>query len=340
MSEPFREQILITVIIPAYNSEKYIKKCLLSVVYQEIPEMEILVINDGSTDRTAEIVALLVKEHKCIRLVTIENRGVSHARNVGLKRAKGRYITFVDSDDYLEPDAYKTMLEEMIRYDADIVEGACRKEKPNGTFIYNCRLHKEIVRGKAQCTEHFLKQQNCYNYMCNKIYKRDLFRNHKFPLLRYGEDYYMNALLHKEAACKLVLSRLVYHYVIHEESACGKKAEIGLIDGILTGVMTANLFKDTSLRGFPCIYTCKLWIDVAWRIYLQNDKKVFRQYIKLSKKYYRSMLVHLPYQVWREKGSCYSYFTYLVFAIFPTCGVQLLERNKLKGRRRQACVGG
>lgn len=318
-------QTMLTVIIPAYNSEKYIKKCLLSVVCQEIQGMEILVINDGSTDRTAEIAALLAKEHKCIRLVTIENRGVSHARNVGLKKAKGRYITFVDSDDYLEPDAYKTMLEEMIRYDADIVEGACRKEKPNGAPLHECHLHREIIRGKARCAEHFLKQQNCYNYMCNKIYKRELFCNHKFPLLRYSEDYYMNALLHKETVCKLVLNKLIYHYVIHKESASGKKAGTGLIDVVTAGVMTADLFKNTKLKVFPCIYTCEFWIDIARRIYLQNDKKMLRQYMRLSKRYYRSMLAHLPYRFWKENESCYSYFTYLLLAVFPQTGLRLIE---------------
>lgn len=318
--------ITLTVIIPAYNSEKFIQKCLLSVVCQEIRGMEILVINDGSTDRTAEIVVLLAKEHKCIRLVTIEHRGVSHARNVGLRIAKGNYITFVDSDDYLEPDAYQKMLEEMVRHDADIVEGVCRKEKEDGTLLQNLYLQRSIIRGKEQCAEHFLEQKNCRNYMCNKIYKRKLFRGKRFPMLRYSEDYYMNALLHREAECKLVLERLVYRYVIRDTSASGGRVDIGIIDVIRAGIMTANIFKDTRLRGFPCIYTCGFWIDIARRIYSQNNKKLLRQYIGLTKKYYRNMLFHIPLGFWKEVRGNYSYLTYLLFALFPMTGLKILEK--------------
>lgn len=325
MTEHFKNQILLSVIIPAYNSEKFIKKCLQSVIRQEIREIEILVINDGSTDQTAEITAALAKEYDCIRLVTIENRGVSHARNVGLRMANGRYITFVDSDDYLEPDAYRIMLEEMLKHDADIVEGACRKEKPNGALLCNRYLYRETIRGEMDCAEHFLKQKNCFNYMWNKIYKRKLFQNHKFPLLRYGEDYYMNALLHKEALCKLVLNKLVYHYVIHEESASGKKADMGLFDVIVAGIMTADLFKNSQLGVFPRIYTCEFWIEIVRKIYLQDDAELLRQFIKVSKRYYRSMLIRLPYRIRKEVGGNYSYFTYMLFAVFPKIGLQLME---------------
>ena len=163
------ENVFLSVIIPAYNAEKYIQKSILSVIRQEIPKMEIIVVNDGSTDRTAEIVLSLTCEYEYIKLITISNKGVSHARNVGLSLAKGEYITFVDADDYLEKNVYQIMLAEMMKWNADIVEGACRKESVNGSLLCNCSLRKEIVRGDGKCAEHFLKQTNCYNYMCNKI---------------------------------------------------------------------------------------------------------------------------------------------------------------------------
>lgn len=320
------EIVFLSVIIPAYNAEKYIQKSILSVIRQEIPKMEIIVVNDGSTDRTAEIVLSLTCEYEYIKLITISNKGVSHARNVGLSLAKGEYITFVDADDYLEKNVYQIMLAEMMKWNADIVEGACRKESVNGRLLCNCSLRKEIVRGDGKCAEHFLKQTNCYNYMCNKIYRRALFQNRSFPLLRYSEDYYMNALLHKEASCKIILNILMYHYVIHEESACGVKINISRVDGMKAGVMTANLYKNTQLSVFPCIYTCKYWIEIVQKICLQNDKKLLHEFIKLSKRDYRSMWVSLVVHKTQQDIDHYFGLLYWLLAMFPLLGTKLMKK--------------
>lgn len=286
--------------------------------------MEIIVVNDGSTDKTAEIVLSLTHEYRCIKLITISNGGVSHARNVGLSLVKGKYITFVDADDYLEANVYQIMLNEMLKRDADIVEGACRKENVNGRLLHNCSLRNEIIRGEGKCAEHFLKQRNCYNYMCNKIYRGELFRNCRFPLLRYSEDYYMNALLHKEASCKIILSTMMYHYVIHEESACGRKTNISRIDGVKAGVMTANLFRGTRLKVLPCIYTCRYWNEIVHKICLQDDKKLLHEFIKLTKRDYRSMWISMCFSGFHKGIDDYFSLSYCLLAMFPQLGIKLI----------------
>ena len=95
----------ISVILPTYNNGKYIERAVNSVINQEVEELELIVINDGSTDNSAEILEDLAGKHSCIRVITQENRGVSAARNAGLDAASGEFVDFLDGDDTFRPDA-------------------------------------------------------------------------------------------------------------------------------------------------------------------------------------------------------------------------------------------
>ena len=318
-------EIFLSVIIPAYNSENFINKCLNSVIDQKIANMEVIVVNDGSTDHTEQIIKLYSCRYKYIRLITTDHRGVAHARNIGLRKAKGKYITFVDSDDYLEKDIYRMMIGEMEKFHADIVEGACRKEKKNGAVLCDLTLHRQVIHGSYNCVEHFLRQENCYNYMCNKIYDRKLFNYRYFPDLRYSEDYYMNALLHKYASCKVVLNRIVYHYIIHDQSACGKRMSLKRIDLIKAGVMTAGLFTEQYLKIFPCVYACDYCIGIAKAMYVQGDSRLFDRFILLSRKDYLHMLREISPVNAKRYSRYKNYWIYVIFAVFPRVVMKWLQ---------------
>ena len=103
------DDFLISVIIPAYNAEKYINRCISSVLKQTYKFYEIIIVNDGSTDRTKEICEKFVGAYKGFTLINSENRGVSGARNLGLQKASGRYVFFLDADDMIFPDALETL---------------------------------------------------------------------------------------------------------------------------------------------------------------------------------------------------------------------------------------
>ena len=107
----------ISIIIPVYNVEKYLKKCLQSVINQTIPEIEIICVNDGSTDESPQILEEFTQEDDLIKIINKENGGIASARNRGLAYATGEYIGFVDSDDWIDPHMYETyiiMLKTMI----------------------------------------------------------------------------------------------------------------------------------------------------------------------------------------------------------------------------------
>lgn len=317
--------IYLSVIIPAYNVEKYIAKCLESVIRQQIFSMEVFIINDGSTDKTEEIANLFVSKHRNVKLITIKNRGVAHARNIGLKLARGKYITFVDSDDYLADNMYSIMLHEMRQYNVDIVECSCVKEGLNGNALERRILKKEIIVGKYNCLKHFLEQDNCCNYMCNKIYNRKLFRNNEFPTLQYSEDYYMNVLLHKNAKSKIIINNILYHYVIHNQNACEKKIGIERMDIIRAGALVADLITNRTLIVFPCVYTCDYYIKIAKILYEQKNIRLFYQFIYSSKNMYLKMFRHLSPKKLQQIKHHQKYWLYIFFIFFPYLGVHLTK---------------
>ena len=111
---------LISIIIPVYRVEKYLEECLNSVINQTYANLEIILIDDGSPDRCGQICDEYAKKDERIEVIHQENQGVSNARNHGIEMAKGKYITFIDSDDYLEQDYIKYLYDEITKFNADI----------------------------------------------------------------------------------------------------------------------------------------------------------------------------------------------------------------------------
>lgn len=113
----------LSVIIPVYNVEEYIEKCILSLEEQDIPqnEYEIIVINDGSPDNSREIMGQLAKQFSNIFIIDQENKGVSIARNKGIEKAMGEYLLFIDPDDHVEANSFSGVLEQAIKYNAEVV---------------------------------------------------------------------------------------------------------------------------------------------------------------------------------------------------------------------------
>lgn len=116
MSKP-----LVSVIVPIYNMDSFLRRCVASIMNQTLRELEIILVNDGSTDTSSDIIREMALADSRVKVINQVNQGVSAARNAGLKVAKGKYIGFVDSDDYIEPDMYSTMLQEMKLHKADLI---------------------------------------------------------------------------------------------------------------------------------------------------------------------------------------------------------------------------
>lgn len=113
---------MISIIVPIYNVEKYLDKCLGSIVNQTYKNIEIILVNNGSTDNSLNIAEKWKYRDNRIKVFSIDNKGVSYARNYGIKVSNGNYIAFIDSDDWIDRDMYETLIEGIIRYNADIAQ--------------------------------------------------------------------------------------------------------------------------------------------------------------------------------------------------------------------------
>lgn len=210
----------LTVIVPIYNVEKYLKKCVRSIEEQSISVACVILVDDGSQDSSGVIADSLAKQYDNITVIHQKNGGLSAARNTGLEHAKTKYVTFVDSDDYIDPDMYKILLEMLEEKDADISVGGVWREQETGakSSVYPEGIFREWD------TEEALIELNSYTYFnmsfCDKIFKRDLFEADafqegklRFPVGKTCEDYYLMHRVIARAKKIVYTSRPFYHYV-------------------------------------------------------------------------------------------------------------------------------
>lgn len=204
----------VSVIVPAYNAEKYIDKCLDSLVNQTLKDIEIIVVNDGSTDKTQTIINKYAKKYKNVVSIEKENGGQSSARNIGINNATGEYISFVDSDDFVELNTYDSLLEYMEK-DYDII-----------IFDYKIIYSNYIESLKTCfCLDHDNVSEKEYLLCpavspCNKIYKREYLKKceFKFPEKIIYEDYASIPTLVLNNPKIGYVEQFLYNYIQSDES--------------------------------------------------------------------------------------------------------------------------
>lgn len=201
---------LISIIIPVYNVKRYVGKCLDSIMRQKYENLDIVVVDDGSSDDSGEICDNLVKKDERIRVFHKKNGGLSDARNFGLKKAKGDIVAFVDGDDFVSEDYVSAMYEEMTRNNVDVVVCGYNLVKPK----------KEVMSGKEAAAKLLTQQENIDIVAWNKLYKKSLFvdNNIWFPKGKKHEDTLTTYKVLSKARRVVYLDEVLYCYVEREGS--------------------------------------------------------------------------------------------------------------------------
>lgn len=209
----------VTVIIPIYNTEKYLERCIQSVCQQTFMDLEIILIDDGSEDSSRFICDHFAGKDKRIKVVHKENEGISAARNLGLEIAIGDYITFLDSDDYLSVDCIEKLLGLCKIHNAEIAiaKMVYVSEKTNSD-IKSQSIENVIVLNNEEAIEASLYQ---VLYSCTapgKLYKSSIIRDVKYPISRLSEDLATSHLILDKAKKIVYTNQSLYHYRQHESS--------------------------------------------------------------------------------------------------------------------------
>ena len=209
----------ITVIVPVYNVENYLNKCLDSLINQTYKNLEIIVINDGSTDNSGEICQEYAQKDNRIIYVEQENGGLSDARNAGLERMTGSYVTFVDSDDWVEPDYVEVLHNKLIGYQADIAIGnyySYNEDEAMYYFHVNSESYYEKLYDNISIFENLYdaKQMKSFSLISawGKLYKSELFDYIRFDKGKLGEDGYINQKLYLLVQKVIYINQGLYAY--------------------------------------------------------------------------------------------------------------------------------
>ncbi len=203
----------ISIIVPVYNVEQFLRRCLDNILVQTFRDFEVLLVNDGSTDNSGHICREYAEKDSRIVIIEKKNGGLSSARNAGLDAAKGEYIGFVDSDDYIAPDMYEFLYENLVKYKADVSicsfyfaygDGRIRHTKPDGICRY--MSNEEAIKT-------LLSTKQFENYVWDKLYKRHLFDKIRFPENELFEDIAIMYKLLDSSKAVIYESKPKYYYV-------------------------------------------------------------------------------------------------------------------------------
>lgn len=204
---------LISIVIPVYNVEKQISKCLDSIICQTYSNIEIIIVNDGSTDNSYKLCKEYATKDSRIKLINKNNGGLSDARNCGMNNANGAYIGFVDSDDYIDKNMYNTLYNNIIKYSADISICAYKKVYNQQFDFQNNKDSSYIeVYNKENGLKQLLSDELITNHVWCKLYKRELFNNIRFPIDKNFEDIDVMYKLFDSSKKIVYTNRIQYAY--------------------------------------------------------------------------------------------------------------------------------
>lgn len=212
---------LISIIVPVYNVEKYLRECLDSIVKQTYKNIEVILVDDGSTDGSGDICEEYARFDERIRIIHQENQGVSIARNNGITAANGEYVMFVDSDDWIEPDYCSIPYKHAKEYGADIV--IFRHRDVGGENAVNLEKRTPGILSKDQAV--WMVYHLCGAIVWDKLYRKELLDGIRFPASRYYEDCIFIPSVLIKAQCICYTDEILYNYRKREGSITTKKTE-------------------------------------------------------------------------------------------------------------------
>jgi glycosyltransferase involved in cell wall biosynthesis len=217
----------VSVVVPVYNVQEYIEKCLDSLSLNN-PEIEVILVNDGSTDGSKDICRRYAAKHNMVRVVDKPNGGLSDARNAGVAVAQGMWIYFLDGDDWLVPKAVETLLAYAEAHGCDIVQGGFYY-----AFVNHCdtdfpKSMPDQLLSRFEAMEHLVNNDIIKNFAWGKLYRSKFVKRLHFPVGRYFEDVYWQYNMIELCDSYGIVSQPLYYYRQREQSISGSFSAKGL----------------------------------------------------------------------------------------------------------------
>lgn len=287
---------LISVIVPVYNTERYLKRCIKSILNQTYTNWELLLINDGSVDNCGEICrSYAMKYSNKVRYYERRHRGLSETRNFGIEHAKGEYLYFLDSDDYCESILLEKTYEQLSEKNADMVVFGYVIHR--GQHIQKFQYGRSGRLTQEEFFNSVLQNDRIGNYICTKLFRKDLFEEIRFPAGEIFEDVSTTYKLVLKSKRIFVINDCFYHYIKHENSLTETLDEKGVMQ-LYHAVTIRNQVIDDA---FPSLWEKSVCNEMKYFIFIWNqiakrygsrkcDSYYFLvQEIKANKKYLKKL---------------------------------------------------
>ncbi len=278
----------ISVIVPVYNAEKYLSQCLDSLLHQTYDNMEVIVVDDGSSDASLAICEHFAKKSSKFRIITGKNYGVSHARNIGMRMASGTYMTFVDADDYLVSSAIARMAYQMQNHDMCVCAHA---------RIFKNYTSRAVVGGPSEYTRYgmlkrVLVQGKVEGFLWNKMFRMDIIRYYNLQMdktITLGEDLLFVCKYLMYCDDIVYIKDILYMYRMRKGSLCKgfDKAQYTLLDSMLKII---DVLEDESLIAhmkWQYVVSCFTYaqgIPNSRKSYYETYRKQFMDEVSFVKK--------------------------------------------------------
>ena len=323
-------EVKLSVIVPVYNAEQYLRRCVDSILDATIflgggGKREIILIDDGSIDDSSRICNELAEKNREIKVFHISNQGVSKARNYGIENSRGKYIAFVDADDYIEKNMYKIMIAQM-ESDSTLDVGVCLWNfiDQNGKKVVNKENISFSAYGK-QTGRDFLKHIYDDSYTngivvspWNKIFKRECIVKHKM-VGRYAEDDYLMSKVFSNDDCRIVvIKEILYNYCENDDQMTKKEDNINKLFFLDVLKERELLFSYSDELVFK---TQKLYVEMCIEYYSTfHCKADMERYITILKKYLCKLLRDNRVKVSTK-------IRWIIFALMPKAYLKVILKK-------------
>ena len=288
---------VISVIVPVYNVEKYLSECLDSILNQTYKQLDVILVDDGSTDSSGDICDSYAKRDRRVQVIHQKNSGVASARNNGLDRARGQYIAFVDSDDFIDNAMYEIMYRKLSISDADMIICGYKKIDEEGKPVHNDSPIKNQELSVHDALEK-LNEKNGWYYLTvwNRMYKKEVWDNIRFDVGKKHEDEFIVHKLFARCNKILTIEDKLYSYRNRQNSIMTGKADATRLDAV-EAVYTRYLF-----------YQQQGWDDLLPGTFCmaRNSMEIFKSIDKKSEGYVcrkKEVLRMYRYMFWKTKGN-------------------------------------
>lgn len=293
-------KVEISIVVPVFNVEGYLNRCVKSLVEQCYEQFEIILVDDGSKDKSGQICDEWKEKDSRIRVIHKKNGGLSSARNTGIQYARGKYICFIDSDDWIEKDYLLLLRNTIISTDADFVQCCYKKVNDHKILFDKSNNDKNILyfNSKEAITSALLNEKITWSAW-GKLYKKSCFDGIEYPEGKIFEDKPVTTkiILNSITICYIEIS--LYNYYFNEKSISNNKFSLKKLDAIEMGIKSSQMIKE----AYPDLE--KLCLSHLFFLYLYIFTDTYGQpeFEKLNNKAFLKMMSYWKYVVFNTKTS-------------------------------------